>query len=273
MADLQLQALYFQADLFTEAEAVAWAKANNHKSDTVRFREEDELITHFIIPQFDPIEGVSGSWKTATETFPPGVSGSLCARKESVTDKAFATFTVKSYDEETRTIRGIASTPSTDREGDIVMPKGASFTLPFPLLANHDHSLPVGMVTRAEIADDGIFIEAQIAKDSGLAYIERTYRQVKASLLRGLSIGFRATKSKATATGRIFEKFEILELSLVAIAANAEATVTSVKQYDGETIEVSEEQLLEREAKRLDVRERARAVLEKSKQTLNSKGN
>ena len=91
--------------------------------------------------------------------------------------------------------------------------------------------------------------------------------------MRGLSIGFRATKSKATATGRIFEKFEILELSLVAIAANAEATVTSVKQYDGETIEVSEEQLLEREAKRLDVRERARAVLEKSKQTLNSKGN
>ena len=271
MADLTIQAIWFDANQFTESQAVAWAQANDFKSETVRFREDDGLITHFIIPQFDPSEGIEGSWKTASDTFPEGISASLCERRETMSEKLFSTFEVKSFDQEERIIRGIASTPEPDREGDVVMPKGATFTVPFPLLAQHDHNQPVGMVTRAEVADDGIFIEASIAKESGLSYVERTWRQVKAGLLRGLSIGFRATKSKASATGRVFEAFEILELSLVSIPANAGAGIASVKQYSDEIVEVDEEQLLELEARTLDAKNRAAAAIEKANQTLNQK--
>lgn len=271
MAELELQSLWFDANQFSESQAVAWAQSNNFKSETVRFREDDGLITHFILPQFDTSEAVDGSWKTASDTFPEGVSASLCQRRQAMNDKCFSTFEIKAFDEEERVIRGIASTPEPDREGDVVMPKGATFSVPFPLLAQHDHSQPVGMVTRAEVADDGIFIEASIAKDTGLSYVERTWRQVKAGLLRGLSIGFRATKSKASATGRVFEAFEILELSLVSIPANAGAGIAQVKQYDGEIVEVDEEQLLELEARTTDVKDRAAAAIAKANQTLNQK--
>jgi len=270
---MDLQALWFRSDRFTEAQAVAWANDHDFKSDTVRTREaEDGSVTHYILPQFSPDDAVEGSWRTIADTFPDGISASVCERKKNMDSKLYSTFEVKAFDEEQRIIRGIASTPNADREGDIVMPKGAQFSVPFPLLDGHDHSMPVGQVTKAEVADDGIYIEAFIAKDSDLPYIEKAWRQVKAGLKRGLSIGFRSLKSKATATGRIFESFEILELSLVTIPANAGAGIAEVKQYDAEGVQVTEEQLLELESRVLDVKERAAATLKKANETLKSTG-
>ena len=37
-----------------------------------------------------------------------------------------------------RTFKGIATTPATDRTGDIVEPKGAEFKLPITLLWQHN---------------------------------------------------------------------------------------------------------------------------------------
>jgi hypothetical protein len=48
--------------------------------------------------------------------------------------RAHSLLTIKSFDESSGEFEGIASTPSTDRMGDIVEPKGAKFTLPMPLL-------------------------------------------------------------------------------------------------------------------------------------------
>ena len=47
-------------------------------------------------------------------------------------EKSWSTLELKSVDSEKRIITGIASTPNTDRDGDIVDPKGAKFSLPFP---------------------------------------------------------------------------------------------------------------------------------------------
>lgn len=270
---MDLQALWFRSDKFSEVQAVAWAIDHDFKSETVRTREGDDgTVTHYILPQFSPDDAVEGSWRTIADTFPDGISASVCERKKNMDSKLYSTFEVKSFDEEQRIIRGIASTPNADREGDIVMPRGASFTTPFPLLDGHDHTMPVGQVTKAQVADDGIHIEAFIAKDSDLPYIEKAWRQVRAGLKRGLSIGFRSLKSKATATGRIFESFEILELSLVTIPANSGAGIAEVKQYDVEQVQVSEEQLLELEARAHDVKERAAATLKKVNETLNKSG-
>lgn len=266
---MDVQAIWLAASVYTEQEARDWCQDHDFLSDTVRTREVDGEVTHWILPQFEPDEAKEGTWRTIADTFPEGISATICERKNMET-KAFSTFEIKSFDEEMRVIRGIASTPAPDRDGDEVMPKGARFTLPFPLLAQHDHNLPVGNVTKATVTDAGIEIEASIAKDSGLDYIERTWKQVKAGLLRGLSIGFRASKSEPTRTGRRFLDYDLFELSLVTIPANAMAGVSSVKQYDANPVD-PEELLLEIEARKMDVLDRAAAAVTKASKSIKSK--
>src|SRR5688572_1538021 len=59
-------------------------------------------------------------------------------------------------------IKGIASTPTLDKHGDIVNPMGAIFKTPMPLLWQHKHGEPVGHVTFARPTKTGIPFEAQI---------------------------------------------------------------------------------------------------------------
>lgn len=126
-----------------------------------------------------------------------------------------------------RIIRGWATTPQTDRMGDVVEPRGAQYRLPFPLLWNHDHSKPVGKVTGAEVTDDGIRIVAEVAR--GLEEADRVWALVSAGLVESMSIGFRSHKSERLGSGGLrFTSYEILELSLVTIPANANAVIQNV---------------------------------------------
>lgn len=68
------------------------------------------------------------------------------AAHEQKTVRAWSTFEIKSVDEEQRIVTGIATTPATDRMGDIVESMGAEFKLPLPLLWQHDSDSPVGTV-------------------------------------------------------------------------------------------------------------------------------
>jgi len=150
--------------------------------------------------------------------------------------RAYATLAVKSLDEEQRIIEGLASTPATDRMGDIVEPTGASFKLPLPLLWQHDAKQPIGQVTAARVTDAGIVIKAQIAKNV-LPQIDDAWALIKAGLVRALSIGFtplEVADIKGT-FGQRFVKWEWLELSAVTIPANAEATIAFIKSCDEET--------------------------------------
>jgi HK97 family phage prohead protease len=156
--------------------------------------------------------------------------------------KSWSTLEIKSIDDSKRIIRGIASTPSTDRAGDVVEPKGARFSLPIPLLSQHDHGSPIGMVKFAKITDAGIEIEAEIAKDSGLFYVEKAWNQIKSGLVRGLSIGFRATKAEPIKGGGLrFKEWNWLELSAVTIPCNADASIMSVKRFDFLSVQFGQE--------------------------------
>lgn len=151
--------------------------------------------------------------------------------------KAWSTFEIKSVDEDQRIIRGIASTPSTDRDNDIVNPLGANFSLPLPFLWMHDSSLPVGQVIAATPTDKGIPVTIQLAKvtETGTLKdrLDEAWQSIKAGLVRGLSIGFRPTESERLADGgRHFKAWDWYELSAVTIAANAEASITSIKRAD-----------------------------------------
>lgn len=178
--------------------------------------------------------------------------------------KLYSTLTLKSYDEDKRIIKGIASTPATDRDGDTVNSKGAKFTLPYPLLSSHSHDHPVGEVIKSEITSRGIEVTAKIFKGTDLQYVEDTWKKVKAGLIKGLSIGFRGIDVEAIATGYNFKTFEVFELSLVAVPANQQATITSVKHFCSVGCDKSPDGLRKRKR---DIRKRAAAYLVDNKKT------
>lgn len=154
-------------------------------------------------------------------------------------NRAYSLLTVKAVSEDERIIRGVATTPSPDRVGDIVEPLGVKFTNPMPLLHQHDHDKPVGTVKFDKPTKDGITFEARLPKidEPGPLKdrVDTAWAEVKAGLVRAVSIGFRALEDgyEFMKEGGIrFLKTEVLELSLVTIPANAQATITAVKSID-----------------------------------------
>jgi len=147
-------------------------------------------------------------------------------------ERAYSTIQIKAVDEDQGVIRGIASTPAPDRADDIVLPEGAKFTLPMPLLWQHNHSNPIGEVVEATVTEAGIEVACRVAL--GVTdEIDKYWRLMKAGLVRGLSIGFRSLKSAQieNSWGVEFQEWEWLELSAVTIPANAEASIATVKEY------------------------------------------
>lgn len=159
--------------------------------------------------------------------------------------RAYATLSIKGMSDDDkpgkRTFSGIASTPSTDRMGDIVEPKGAQFKLPIPLLWQHDSRQPIGWVTAAKVTANGIDIEGEVAdvpEDGELkTRLATAWQSIKAGLVRGLSIGFNAIEhAQIDGTwGVRFMKWEWLELSAVTIPANSDASITAIKAADTQT--------------------------------------
>lgn len=146
--------------------------------------------------------------------------------------RAYSTLEIKEFDDETRTIRGIASTPTPDRGEDTVNPEGVKYTLPLPLLWQHNHGDPIGHVVEAEVTKDGIAVVAEVA--TGVTEeIDRYWKLIRSGLVRGLSIGFRGLDFDRIpgSFGLDFKEWEWLELSAVTIPMNAEASITSVKQF------------------------------------------
>ena len=150
-------------------------------------------------------------------------------------DRAYSLIEFKSVSDsgDKVVLTGIASTPAPDRMGDIVVPEGAQFNLPIPLLWQHDASQPIGHVVKAKVTKKGIDIVAELTKGV-TARIDEYIALIKAGLVRALSIGFRGldTEQIENSWGIKFKTWEWLELSAVTIPANAEATITSVKSID-----------------------------------------
>lgn len=165
-------------------------------------------------------------------------------------DRAYSTLQIKALDDDTGTITGIASTPSPDRVDDVVVPTGATYKLPMPLLWQHNHSEPIGQVTEANVTEKGIEIVAKVAL--GVTdEIDRYWKLMKAGLVRGLSIGFRALESEQIegSWGVRFKKWEWYELSAVTIPANSEASIATVKEYAAKPAATGTGEAAEAEAK------------------------
>jgi len=147
--------------------------------------------------------------------------------------RAYSFFDIKSVNEEKRIIRGVATTPTVDRVGDIVEPMGVRFKNPMPFLWQHNAEKPIGTVKFDKPNDDGITFVAelpQIEEDGTLKErVDEAWQSIKIGLVRAVSIGFRAIEyAFIEGTGGVrFIETEVYELSAVTIPAQSEAVITS----------------------------------------------
>jgi HK97 family phage prohead protease len=152
-------------------------------------------------------------------------------------NRAFSILEVKSVDEEKRIIRGVATTPTVDRVGDIIDPLGVKFDNPLPLLWQHEHDKPIGSVKFDKPTKAGIKFEAEIASTDEPGTLkdrlDEAWQSIKMGLVRAVSIGFRAIEYAFMDSGGVrYVETEVYELSAVTIPANADALITSVKSID-----------------------------------------
>ncbi|MBF8433649.1 phage major capsid protein [Klebsiella pneumoniae] len=159
--------------------------------------------------------------------------------------RACTLMTVKSVNEDDRIITGIASTPSPDRDGDIMEPEGAKFSSDTPFLWQHDRSQPIGTCT-PKMVKEGLQITAKLVKPTSdmpsqlVARLDEAWASIKAGLVRGLSIGFRPIEYSFLDEGGIrFLSWDLLEVSAVTIPANAECSIQTVKSFDRQLLAAS----------------------------------
>lgn len=154
-------------------------------------------------------------------------------------DRAFSKVSIKAVSEDRREFEGWASTPTTDRQLDELVPEGAVFELPLPFLLDHDHTKVVGEVYKTEVSKRGIKFWGRITKilEPGAAkdLCDYAWQLIKNKLRPVVSVGFRPLEWEAVGNGGglRYLKWEWYELSGVGIAANADCRVTGAKTAAG----------------------------------------
>ncbi len=126
----------------------------------------------------------------------------------------------------------------TDLSGDIIERGAFAASLKrggtVRMLWQHQADNPIGIWTKIMEDQRGLYVEGQLAE--GVARADEAWRLLSEGALDGLSIGFRAVRSKkATATGqRHILEAELWEISLVTFPMLPQARVTAVqhKQHD-----------------------------------------
>lgn len=134
-------------------------------------------------------------------------------------------------------ITGYASTTSKDRAGDVIVPdawnKGGlqNFTKNPILLFNHKYDQPIGKVTDVTVDDNGLKIKGVISKEAG-----NVYGLVKEGVLSTFSVGFLVKDAEydKVAEGLIIKDAELLEVSVVSVPCNQDATFSVSKAFDNQ---------------------------------------
>jgi HK97 family phage prohead protease len=165
-----------------------------------------------------------------------------------IIQRAYSLIEVKAVEEdgEHYFFRGTATTPTPDRMKDVLDPFGARFASVIPLLWQHDAVKPVGLTTLGTPTKKGIPFDSRIpiVKEAGALKdrIDEAVQSVRYKLVAAVSVGFRVLNDAVERLkdgGLLFKEYEIMELSLVTIPAQAEATISYIKSIDREQLAAS----------------------------------
>lgn len=143
---------------------------------------------------------------------------------------------VKQLDEHERVVRGIATTPSLDRDGDIIEPLGARFPASVPFLVAHNRDQVVGRASFKKPTAAGIEFEARLPKIAEPGPLQDRVDTAWLELLHGLvtsvSIGFLPKRDKIErlpSGGSRYLEYDLAELSMVTVPSQGDAIITEVR--------------------------------------------
>jgi HK97 family phage prohead protease len=134
-------------------------------------------------------------------------------------------------------ITGYASTNSIDRSSDKILStawtKGGlkNFQNNPILLFNHNYDKPIGRVVEVDTDSKGLRIKGVISKSAG-----DVYNLVKEGVLSTFSVGFMIKDADydKSADGLIIKDAELLEVSVVSVPCNQDATFSVAKSFDNQ---------------------------------------
>ena len=138
----------------------------------------------------------------------------------------------------------VASTDRADRYGDVINQSGwnldAYRSNPIILLNHNANALPIGR-GEVKVKDGQLLIDVFFDKDDELA--QRVERKARNGFMNAVSVGFNPIEQVSRAElpkdhpayverggGNYFNKSELLEVSIVTIPANSEATTMSYEK-------------------------------------------
>jgi HK97 family phage prohead protease len=156
-----------------------------------------------------------------------------------ITGRAYALIDGRSFNEGKRQITGIATSPSVDRMGDIIVPEGVQVAKDIPLFLYHDSEKTVGRAKLHKATKNGIPFEASlpIVEEAGTLKdrVDEAWQMLGYGLITAVSIGFRVIGDgyeMLKGGGIKFLATEVLELSLVPVPAQPDAVIQSIKSAD-----------------------------------------
>lgn len=100
-----------------------------------------------------------------------------------------------------------------------------------PMLWQHDEKQPIGSL-ELEDREDGLFVRGRFLLEVEKA--REAYALVKANIIRGLSIGYRAVQKQVTKGIRHLSEIQLFEGSVVTFPMNPAALIATVKAALGE---------------------------------------
>lgn len=132
-------------------------------------------------------------------------------------------------------IAGYASTDAMDRAADRILPTAwtrgglKNFEGNPILLFNHDYNKPIGKVVEMTVDKKGLKIKGVISKAAG-----DVYNLVKDGVLSTFSVGFLVKDADydKSADGLIIKDAELLEVSVVSVPCNQDATFSLAKSFE-----------------------------------------
>jgi len=136
-------------------------------------------------------------------------------------------------------IIGYASTTSVDRSADVILSSAwnksgglNNFKANPILLFNHNYDKPIGKVVEMGTDSMGLKIKGIISKSAG-----DVYNLVKEGVLTTFSVGFliKDAEYDKEKDGLVVKDAELLEISVVSVPCNQDATFSVAKSFDNQT--------------------------------------
>ena len=119
-----------------------------------------------------------------------------------------------------------------DLSGDIVRPGAFAASLlklqtpALPMLLGHDTDAPIGVWDRLIEDRSGLYVSGRIF--AGDPRADRAAKMVREGAMSGLSIGYRALRSKPLSLGRDLLELDLWEVSVVAFPMLRDARITQI---------------------------------------------